>query len=295
MEKANLTFAIFGNVHQSEKKSSIKNMLDVLRNESFHIAIDSKFYAYIHNELNIAFEPDEIITDDDFKANFAVSVGGDGTFLNTAARVNGKEIPIVGINTGHLGFLADVSSNGIAEAMASMRRGEYYIERRSMLRLFTEQDIGISYPLALNEIAIMKHDNSSMIDIEAYINDHYLTTYKADGLIVSTPTGSTGYSLSVGGPIISPNSNSIVLTPIAAHSLNVRPVVLDDQISVRLNVSSRNHSFLVALDGRSQSCNETVQLKIRKAPKYVYVVKRKETTFFDTLRNKLMWGADKRS
>lgn len=294
MEKAKLKFAIFGNIYQSEKSDSIKTLLNILHKEAYRIAIDAQFYAYIHNDLNIDFEPDEIITDDNFEANFAVSIGGDGTFLNTAARVSEKEIPMIGINTGHLGFLADISTDAIAEAITCLQNGSYCIERRSMLRLISEQETGIPCPLALNEVAIMKHDNSSMISIETYIDNHYLATYKSDGLIVSTPTGSTGYSLSVGGPIICPSSNSIVLTPIAAHSLNVRPIVLDDQITVRLSVRSRNHSFLVSLDGRSQSCNESVQLKIRKAPQSIFVVKRNGNTFFDTLRNKLMWGADQR-
>ena len=150
------------------------------------------------------------------------------------------------------------------------------------------------YPYALNEVAILKHDNSSMISIRALVDGHYLTTYQADGLLISTPTGSTGYSLSVGGPIISPTSPCIALTPVAPHSLNVRPIILNDDITIRLQVKSRNHNFLTSIDGRSQNLDDHVELMIRRAPYRIHLVKRSNSHFFDTLRNKLLWGADKR-
>ena len=294
MEGGKLKLAVFGNVYQTERRESIRTFFAAAAGMGCRVAVDSMFCDYVRRELDLAVEPDEVFGDDDFAADFAVSLGGDGTFLATAARVGVKEIPIIGINTGHLGFLADISSDDIAEAVRSLLHGNYCIERRSTLRVTAESAEDIKYPFALNEVAILKHDNSSMISIDTFIDDHFLATYKADGLIVATPTGSTGYSLSVGGPIIFPTSNSIVLTPIAAHSLNVRPFVLDDRNTVRLTVRSRNHSFLASLDGRSRSFSDCVGLKVRKAPHSVFVVKRNDTIFFDTLRNKLMWGADGR-
>lgn len=294
MKKAKLKFALFGNVYQSEKSACIHLLLQVLSQIGAEILIEEHFFHYISESLSIDVRPDGIISGADFTANFAVSVGGDGTFLGTAAQVGDKEIPIIGVNTGHLGFLADVSPEEIADVFESIIHGDYHLERRSLLHVTASVQPFIDYPYALNEVAILKHDNSSMISIEACIDGNYLTTYLADGLLVSTPTGSTGYSLSVGGPIITPTSHSVVLTPVAAHSLNVRPIVLDDNITISLAVHSRNHNFLTSIDGRSQSCPESMTLKIRKAPFNVFVVKRNNTLFFDTLRNKLMWGADKR-
>lgn len=294
MKKAKLTFALFGNVYQSEKSASIHLLLQVLRRIGAEVLIEENFFRYIRQSLAIDARPDGIISGGDFSANFAVSVGGDGTFLGTAAQVGDKEIPIIGVNTGHLGFLADVSPEEISEVFESITHGDYHIERRSLLHVVPSSKPFIDYPYALNEVAVLKHDNSSMISIEASIDGNYLATYQADGLLVSTPTGSTGYSLSVGGPIITPTAHSVVLTPVAAHSLNVRPIVLDDDITINLAVRSRNHNFLTSIDGRSLSCPDTMTLKIRKAPYNVFVVKRNNTLFFDTLRNKLMWGADKR-
>ena len=221
-------------------------------------------------------------------------MGGDGTFLNTAARVGEKEIPIIGINTGRLGFLAEVLPKDFEKLIESLRRGDYFIEHRSLLRVCDNANQLNIYPYALNEVAILKHDNSSMISIRALVDGHYLTTYQADGLLISTPTGSTGYSLSVGGPIISPTSPCIALTPVAPHSLNVRPIILNDDITIRLQVKSRNHNFLTSIDGRSQNLDDHVELMIRRAPYRIHLVKRSNSHFFDTLRNKLLWGADKR-
>ena len=215
--------------------------------------------------------------------------------MNTATRIGDKAIPIIGINTGRLGFLADIIPDDISGMMSAIFNGEYHIEKRSLLKVESTIQPFIHHPYALNEVAVLKHDNSSMIRIDTTLDGNYLTTYQADGLIVSTPTGSTGYSLSVGGPIVAPDSHSVVLTPVAAHSLNVRPIVLDDTITIKLTVKSRNHNYLTAIDGRSISCSDSAELKIRKAPFYIHVVKRNNVNFFDTLRNKLMWGIDQRN
>lgn len=294
MEKGKIKYAIFGNSYHKECAASIGQIIQILRRHTAYISIEEQFYHFVRSTLKIDFQPDEIITDNNFSASFAISLGGDGTFLNTAARVGEKEIPIIGINTGRLGFLAEVLPKDFEKLIESLRRGDYFIEHRSLLRVCDNANQLNIYPYALNEVAILKHDNSSMISIRALVDGHYLTTYQADGLLISTPTGSTGYSLSVGGPIISPTSPCIALTPVAPHSLNVRPIILNDDITIRLQVKSRNHNFLASIDGRSQNLEDHVELMIRRAPYRIHLVKRSNSHFFDTLRNKLLWGADKR-
>ena len=294
MEKGKIKYAIFGNSYHKECAASIGQIIQILRRHTAYISIEEQFYHFVRSTLKIDFQPDEIITDNNFSAAFAISLGGDGTFLNTAARVGEKEIPIIGINTGRLGFLAEVLPKDFEKLIESLRRGDYFIEHRSLLRVCDNANQLNIYPYALNEVAILKHDNSSMISIRALVDGHYLTTYQADGLLISTPTGSTGYSLSVGGPIISPTSPCIALTPVAPHSLNVRPIVLNDDITIRVQVKSRNHNCLTSIDGRSQNLDDHVELMIRRAPYRIHLVKRSNSHFFDTLRNKLLWGADKR-
>ena len=222
-------------------------------------------------------------------------MGGDGTFLEAARRVGKKEIPILGVNMGRLGFLADVSPNDIEDVVEHLYKGEYAIEARSVIEVTLPDGNLNVYPYALNEVAVLKHDNSSMISIDVRINGEHLTTYQADGLIISTPTGSTGYALSVGGPIIVPQAGIFSITPVAPHSLNMRPLALRDNAVIELSVESRSHNFLVAIDGRSESCPVSTRLIIRKAPYQVRVFQRQNHSFFNTLRNKLMWGADPRS
>lgn len=294
MHSTSPKFAIFGNTYQVEKSASLIKLLVTLQSFSARIAIEQTFYDFIHGTLPLTFTPDETIRTTDFTADFVISLGGDGTFLKSAAYVGSKGIPIIGINTGHLGFLADVAPGEIEEVIDGLFKGRYTIERRSVLRVTASHKRLSVYPCALNEVAILKHDNSSMINIRAYVDSNYLNTYKADGLLVTTPTGSTGYNLSAGGPIVAPNSRSIVLSPVAAHSLNVRPIVLNDDCTIKLETDSRNHSYLISIDGRSQSLPEGAVLTIRKAPYSIYVVKKPNSQYFDTLRNKLMWGADKR-
>ena len=230
----------------------------------------------------------------DFEADIVLSMGGDGTFLKAASYVGNKNIPILGINTGRLGFLADVSPEEMEETFEDIYKGNYKIEDRSVLQASSEGQPLKGYPCGLNEIAILKRDSSSMITIHTSINGAYLTTYQADGLVIATPTGSTAYSLSIGGPVIVPHSKTIAITPVAPHSLNVRPIVINDDWEITLDVESRSHNFLVAIDGRSETCREGTRLTIRKADYKIKVIKRPNHVFFHTLRDKMMWGADGR-
>ncbi len=291
----NIRFAIFGNVYQAKKSASFEHLFHILKRHPAELYIDKDFYHYLTNELKLDVQADRLITDDDFEADIVISMGGDGTFLEAARRVGKKEIPILGVNMGRLGFLADVSPYDIEDVVEHLYRGEYAIEARSVIEVTLPNGSLSVYPYALNEVAVLKHDNSSMISIDVRINGEHLTTYQADGLIISTPTGSTGYALSVGGPIIVPQAGIFSITPVAPHSLNMRPLALRDNAVIELSVESRSHNFLVAIDGRSESCPESTRLTIRKAPYQVKVFQRQNHSFFSTLRNKLMWGADPRS
>ena len=301
-----LRFALFGNIYQPKKSVLVKKLLCSLEEHKAEVYIDRKFYEYLTKQMLLDIQPTALI-DDDFSADIAVSMGGDGTFLQTASRVADKGIPIIGINMGRMGFLADVSGDEIDSTIASIYADECRVEERSVLavefirsekREARNEKSGEkegSFPYALNEVAVLKRDNSSMISIRVDINGEYLTTYQADGLIINTPTGSTGYALSVGGPIMSPEAHTLGITPVAPHSLNVRPITLCDDAEVTLTVESRNHNFLVAIDGRSEACSEETRLHIRKAPYCIRVLKQPESSFYRTLRSKLMWGNDVRN
>lgn len=291
---ATKAFALFGNTFQAEKSANIMQVIRSLADIGGRIIIEHDFAEFLKQIIDLYGVDYSQSASKDICADYAISIGGDGTFLKTAQQVGLKQIPIIGINTGHLGFISDSSPKDIGRMFADVVAGNYKIEKRTLLKgNFTGGDTSApSY--ALNEIAVMKHDASSMISINTYVDDCYLSTYQADGLIISTPTGSTGYSLSTGGPIVAPDSKSIILSPIAAHSLSVRPFVLNDDVRITLKVKSRSGNFMVAVDGRSMSVDESTVVEITKAHHTVNIVRSPDHTFFDTLRNKLLWGADKR-
>lgn len=287
-----MIFAIFGNKHQTKKSKSIGKLFDAITKRGDNFIIDKPFYDFLCEEGTAVPTPDGIITNDDFNADIAISFGGDGTLLRTASRIGRKPIPILGINAGRLGFLTTTSNENIDFILDKIHCGEYDTESRSLIEAVTQGGELSNYPIALNEIAVMKHDSSSMMTLEATINGIDKITYQADGLIVATPSGSTGYSLSVGGPIISPEANVLVLTPIAPHSLSARPIVIDDNATVDIKVSSRSHNFLIAIDGRNESCDEDMTVTVRKAGYRQLIIRSKEHSFIQNLQEKLMWGAD---
>ncbi len=288
-----MKFAIIGNIHQPKKSGHIDKLFRLLLKHKAEILVCKRFYQFLCRENRDWNFEVSLFENDQFDADMVISVGGDGTFLQAASRVGNKNIPILGINTGRLGFLADTTPNDMEIILEEIHNNEYTLEERSVLQLKTKGHQPIeSY--ALNDIAILKRDTSSMISIHTTIDNHFLTTYQADGLIIATPTGSTAYSLSVGGPILVPQAKDIILTPVAPHSLNVRPIVIGDSSSITLDVESRNHNFLVAIDGRSRALDEDTRLHICKADYTIKVVQRKDHLFFNTLQNKLMWGVDKR-
>lgn len=290
-----MKFAIFGNTYQAKKSSHAETLFHLLEKHGAEVYLCREFYRFLVSDQKLNIHPAGLFDGDDFSVDMVISLGGDGTFLKAASRVGDKNIPILGINTGRLGFLADISPDEMETTFEEIYAGHYAVEERSVLQLVCNDKHLQFSPFALNEIAVLKRDSSSMISIRTAINGAFLTTYQADGLIISTPTGSTAYSLSVGGPIIVPHSKTIAITPVAPHSLNVRPIVICDDWEITLDVESRSHNFLIAIDGRSETCKETTRLTIRKAPYATKVVKRNGQVFFDTLRSKLMWGADTRT
>ncbi len=289
-----MRFALFGNTYQAKKSLHAERLFRLLEQHQAELCISRDFYDFLTHDVHLSLPALELFDDDRFRADMVISLGGDGTFLKAASRVADKGIPILGINTGRLGFLADISPEEMEDTFDELYDHRYRIEERSVLQLRCNDPRLTREPYALNEIAVLKRDSSSMITIRASVGGMPLATYQADGLIVATPTGSTAYSLSVGGPIIAPDSKTIALTPVAPHSLNIRPIVICDDREITLDVESRSHNFLVAIDGRSESCRETTRLTIAKAAHTIKVVKRVNHRFFDTLRNKMMWGADVR-
>ncbi len=289
-----MKFALFGNTFQAKKSAHAEHLITFLQKHGHEIYICEEFYRFLTKDQNMSISPEGLIREDDFTADMAISMGGDGTFLKTASRIGHRGIPILGINTGRLGFMADVSPENMENAFDEIFAGQYQVEERATLHIHVEGQKLKGYPFALNEIAILKRDSSSMISIRTSIAGNYLTTYQADGLVVATPTGSTAYSLSVGGPIMVPRAGTTAITPVAPHSLNVRPIVVRDDWEITLEVSSRSHNFLIAIDGRSETCREGTIITIRRAPFTTRVVKSNSHHFFDTLREKMMWGADSR-
>ena len=224
-----------------------------------------------------------------------LSIGGDGTILDAVTMVRQTEIPILGINTGRLGFLSSIAREEIAIAVQAIIRKSYTIEDRTLLSLSTEADLFGHNNFALNELTVLKKDSSSLITVHTFVDEQYLNSYWADGLIIATPTGSTAYSLSCGGPILVPDAGSFVITPISPHNLNVRPIVVRDESEIKVKIEGRDERFLVALDSRTETVDPLCELRVRKAGFKVRLARLDSENFYITLRNKLMWGLDKRN
>jgi len=287
--------AVFGNLQQPEMLSQLKQLIDFFCERAVTVLLDEYLYNYIRINVSSNFDQFEVISENNLNADVALSFGGDGTFLNTAARIGRRDIPIVGINTGRLGFLADVAKDEFIPALESIFEGKYKLEKRSLLKVQTMDGTVLDTPFAINDIAISKQDSSSMIIINASANGEFINSYQADGLIIATPTGSTAYSMSTGGPIVVPQADTFVISPVASHSLNVRPIIVPDNWVIELDVVSRNNSYLISIDGRSKILQQSTRLRINKADYYIEILKPLSHTFFDTLRNKLLWGVDKRN
>jgi len=292
-----MTIAIFGSPYPEHFTKYIQHLIKKLESEHVKIIVEEEFNKFLQNSIrftnkNETFNSYETLKDN---ADFLFSIGGDGTLLKAVTFVRGSNIPIMGINTGRLGFISSISAGQIDDAVNDILKGNYAINERALLQLNTKNNLFKEKNFALNEVAISKKDTSSMIRIDAYVDDEFLNTYWADGLVISTPTGSTGYSLSCGGPIIMPGTNNIIVTPNAPHNLNVRPIVLNNASVLKLKVNDRDQLALVSLDSRSRAFDSEIELTVKKANFKIKLVQPQDNSFTATIRNKLMWGLDKRS
>ena len=294
MEHCKLRFALFGNIYQANMSESIQKVLSTLSESGSELCVDAEYYDFLKDDLHLTVPASNVFYGNEFDADFVISMGGDGTFLKAASRVREKDIPILGVNMGRLGFLADTSPDDIEACVEALYHDDFAIQSRAMIEVTTDGEPFEVFNCALNDVAILKRDTAAMISVRASINGQYLNTYQADGLVISTPTGSTAYSLSNGGPIIVPGTKVFSMTAVAPHSLNVRPIVLPDSSVIELEVESRSHNFLVAIDGRSEKCKEGTKITLKRAPYDIKVVKRAEHRYFNSLREKMGWGVDTR-
>jgi len=292
-----MTIAIFGSPYPEHFTKYIQHLTKKLESEKIKIIVEEEFNTFLQNSIRFTSRIDTFDSYETLrnKADFLFSIGGDGTLLKAVTFVRESSIPIMGINTGRLGFISSISADQIDDAINDILRENYKISERTLLELHTENNLFKVKNFALNEVAISKKDTSSMIRIDAYIDEKFLNTYWADGLVVSTPTGSTGYSLSCGGPIIMPGTNNIIITPNAPHNLNVRPIVINDRSIIKLKVEDRDQLALVSLDSRSRAFDSETELIIKKADFKIRLIQPQNNSFTSTIRSKLMWGLDKRS
>lgn len=291
-----MRIALHGKEFIDESIPYILQIIDELRKREVEIIYSAPFADIIkRSPLNI--DTPNIYTQLSLTEapNYIFSVGGDGTFLDTVTQVQELPIPILGINTGRLGFLATIAKKNIENAMDIFFQEDFILDERSLLRLETKEGLFNELNFALNEVAVIKKDSSSMIKVNCFIDDQFLNTYWADGLMISTPTGSTGYSLSCGGPVILPQSQNFLITPINPHNLNIRPMVVSDSSAIRIEVDSRGTNFLTSLDSRSETVDSSVIMTVIKESFTAKLVKLRGFSFVDTLRNKLNWGFDVRN
>lgn len=289
--------AVYGRSFDKSFKEYILSFFDNLANNQVRISVHQDFYNFLINEIDLKLKTVLIFKNHselEKDTDLLFSIGGDGTILDAITFVRDSGIPIVGINTGKLGFLASIAKDEIDMALNAIYANDFIIEERTLLKIDAPYGIFDDFPYCLNEIAVQKI-NSAMIKVHVHIDGEFLNTYWSDGLIISTPTGSTAYSLSVGGPIIIPNSGNFIISPISPHNLTVRPIVLPDTCKIQLKIESHAVNYIASLDHRSVVIKNTDDLLIQKADFKIKLLKLNSTSFYKTLRNKLMWGADKRN
>ncbi len=289
--------AIYGQFYHKNSGKHVMSIIEAFQKKNITLIIEESYKKLVEKELNKSLGDISTFTSIDNSYDLFISIGGDGTILKSITYVGALGVPIVGINTGRLGFLATIQKEHVSESIASIIDGDYTISERSLLSIETTpaQENITKLNFALNEVAVNRKNTTSMIKVDTQVNGKYLTTYFSDGLIVATPTGSTGYSLSCGGPVIDPSTSNIALTPIAPHNLSARPLVLPDDCEIDLAVSGREDEFLVSLDSRIMTLHIDTTLRIKKAPFKIKLVQLKDESFIKTLREKLLWGEDKRN
>ena len=291
-----MKIAIFGTNFSEHYTKYISHLLKRMEEKNIQIIIYEEFYNFLQDSIDLN---EKIITfnkiDENDNIDLLFSIGGDGTLLKAITYVKDSQIPILGINTGRLGFISSVSTDQIDIAINYVLKKEFTIRKRTILELESKNNLFGSSNFALNEVAIVKKDTSSMIRIDAFVDNEFLNSYWADGLLISTPTGSTGYSLSCGGPIILPGTENIIISPIAPHNLNVRPIIINDDSIIKLKVEDRDQLALVSLDSRSRAFESSLEIIIKKAKFRINLIELPNNSFIKTIRTKLMWGSDKRN
>jgi len=288
---------VFGRKINPDQVSTIQRFLEKLAEENADVHLYEPYISELRNHQLLDKDYPTISSTQELRSlmpDFAITLGGDGTILTAATVIKDTGIPVIGLNLGRLGFLASIEQKYIDQAFELLAQGEYHLESRTLLRLSSNLPLFDDIPFALNDFTLLKRDNSSMIIIHTYLNGEFLNSYWADGLIVSTPTGSTGYSLSCGGPIVFPDSRSMVITPVAPHNLNVRPIIIPDDSKITFKVEGRTENYLCTLDSRSELITDQYQLEINKCDFTINLVKLEGMSFARTMRNKLLWGHDTR-
>ena len=291
--------AIYGQSYNTEAIKEVLILLEVLGKKNIVVFFEKNFYNLFNDNKTLPKKYPTFSHFNDLNNSFDLlfTIGGDGTILRAVTYVRDLNIPILGINTGRLGFLATIQKDQISEAIDLLFKKEYDIQERTLLSVKTipETDTFSELYIALNEVTVARKNTTSMIGVKTYLNEEYLTNYWADGLIISTPTGSTGYSLSCNGPVVLPNSKSIILTPIAPHNLNARPLIISDSTKIKLEISGRENDFLMSLDSRIGTIARGTEVFIEKAPFTIKSILFKNQSFLKTLRSKLLWGEDTRN
>ena len=292
-----MKIAIYSRLLEEDKRSDIQFFFDELARQKIAAVVFLPFYEEIKDRINLPAGTSAFYLSDDLTNDieFVISLGGDGTLLDTVGLVRDKGIPIMGINFGRLGFLASIGREQLADAVKALKKQTYVIDKRTMIHLDASISMFGNVPFALNEFSIHKRDTAPMIKIHTYLNGEFLNTYWADGLIVATPTGSTGYSLSCNGPIMFPESGSFLITPVAPHNLNVRSIVVPDDNIISFEIESRTDHIICALDSRREIVSKNVQLAVKKEAFLLNLLRLTENNFLQTLHNKLTWGLDKRN
>lgn len=283
-----MVIAVFGNTLRPDTISEVRHIVEFLQLRGITVVLSPELRHDVFSRDLPSVE--DYVTTTGETIDFAISVGGDGTFLTTASMVGHLNIPILGINCGHLGYLAEVQTGDVDYVLDQLINNQYTIEKRCMLEVSSSKGGKIVSPFALNEVAVLKSGLSSMITVEVSLNGEFLHSYKADGLLIATPTGSTAYNLSVGGPLLDPHVNAIILSPVATHSLNIRPLVVLDDSKIDLKITSRNGNYMVSVDGRSQVVSQDIQLHIERSARTIKLVRVSGQTFMRSLKDKLNWG-----
>ena len=292
-----MRIAFFAKQYFRNYKENYQSMIDKLELANCELFVNKDFYKLLKNKVVFKTEPSIYQSLDDFekKPDAFFSLGGDGTILDTIQVVKDSNIPILGINMGRLGFLSSVALSEVDLAIESVLKNNYILDKRTLLSLHTDNNLFGELNFALNEFVIQKKDHLSMIVVHVYIDDQFLNSYWSDGLLISTPTGSTAYSLSVGGPIVTPGAGNFIISPIAPHNLTVRPIVIPDNSVIKLKIQGRSKSFLVGLDSRFETIKASTELVVKKCEFSVNMIQIGSRSFFDTIREKLNWGLDIRN